>query len=165
MPAVVYWLLLLGLVIALFYHGAVLAGWIKDMLLRDFRHYGLERRSYPLPRFIMLTAVVLLMSAPILSNLWMAAAGVLVAVLLFAGAYFVRRSPLRDFLPRWYRWLFAETTRQERREIAAAWFRLPFKTRMRLNGDNHAFRIFVDEVRLTMIYGARDPDDPWAVWQ
>ena len=75
-----------------------------------------------------------------------------------------RSDVLRAALPLWYSRLISETDRWERRAIAWAWARLPYRTRMRLNGDRYAFRIFIDEVRLTVIYGARPQDDPWVYW-
>jgi hypothetical protein len=36
--------------------------------------------------------------------------------------------------------------------------------RWRFNGDGQAFAVWTDTVRITAIYGARDPDDPWATW-
>ena len=79
------------------------------------------------------------------------------AILALIGSVLVPRLPLvQTFLPRWYDRFLRETNRRERRAIAIAWARLPARARRRYNGDGHAFRIFVDEVRLTVIYGARE---------
>jgi hypothetical protein len=37
--------------------------------------------------------------------------------------------------------------------------------RWRLNSDQKAFGTWADTVRMTVTYGARDPDDPWVTWQ
>jgi hypothetical protein len=67
-------------------------------------------------------------------------------------------------LPRWYFDLLRRATRQERRHIAYAWLRIPHKMRWRLNGDQASFHVWADTVRITVFYGARDPDDPWELW-
>ncbi len=156
---------LMGGCLAVLYYTAILIGLYKDSLMADFRHYGDERRSYPLPRFFWSLALVLVLVTPYIPYSWLGVSVFLMALLAASAGYIVHRVPLlREALPHWYYRLMQETTRQERRAIAYAWLRLPFRTRLRLNGDRYAFRIFVDEVRLTVIYGARDPDDPWAIW-
>ncbi len=166
MPPWAYWLSVLALGGAAVYYGAMISGLYKDPIMARFRRYGTERLLYPFPRFLRVLGGLGLLLAPLIPAPWTAVVFGLLAVLLIIASFFVEDMPyLRAILPRWYASLLAETTREERRAIAYAWLRLPFKTRMRLNGDQYAFRIFVDEVRLTIIYGARDPDDPWAMWQ
>jgi hypothetical protein len=164
------WLTILmvgGIVLgAVLYYWAILGGLYKDAMMGNFRRYGEERRMYPLERFLVALGALFLFLA-----VWIPGAlvtSVLAALCIFAisSAYMVSRvDSLRGSLPRWYFSLLQETTRQERRAIAYAWLRLPFRTRLRLNGDSYAFRVFIDEIRLTVIYGARDPDDPWVAWQ
>lgn len=151
---------------AMLYYGAMLLGLYKDPLMAHFRIYGEERRMYPLPRFVLAAGLSL-------SLLGFQTGSVLTGTMMVVGALIIlgislviaRSQVLRSSLPRWYQHLLSITTRQERRAIAYAWVRLPLRTRLRLNGDRYAFRTFVDEVRLTVIYGARDPDDPWEQWQ
>lgn len=163
-----YLLLLAALALAVLtaYYGAIVAGWLKEPMMAHFRRYGEERRVYPLPRFMRSLGGLCLLLAPLIPNAWVGLAFVATVLMMLLGSLAVdRREDLRRALPRWYFDLLQETTREERRAIAWAWLRLPLKTRIRLNGDQYAFRIFIDEVRLTVTYGARDPDDPWAMWQ
>lgn len=146
------------------YYGAILAGWYKDTMMAHFRIYGEERRTYPLPRFLRALGAATFLGAlpfPLYFNFSL----VVLAMMLLALAWIISKSEyLRSYFPLWYSRLLKETDREERRLIAYAWLRLPFKTRLRLNGDSYAFRIFIDELRLTLIYGARAPDDPWRFW-
>ena len=48
--------------------------------------------------------------------------------------------------------------------MAFAWLRIPRRMRWRLNGDQKAFEVWVELLRLTVIYGAFDPNSPWDVW-
>jgi hypothetical protein len=161
-----FWFLGPILVGAIFYYGAVLLGLYKDSLMAHFRHYGEEQRIYPLPRFMLALGAFIMVLTPMLVNSLTGAAFVaFAAIVIIASAAIGRLPQLQASLPRWYFSLLTITTREERRAIAYAWMRLPFKTRLRLNGDSYAFQIFIDEMRLTVIYGARDPDDPWAAWQ
>jgi len=159
------WLIGLGLLIAVFYYGAILLGFYKDSMMAHFRHYGEERRVYPLARFLMALGLLCLLLAPLLPGSIGVAFTALALIIVVSSYAITRVEALQASLPRWYYRLLGELTREERRAIAYAWLRLPLKTRLRLNGDDHAFWIFIDEVRLTVIYGARDPDDPWAAWQ
>ncbi len=149
------------------YYGALLTGWFKDPLMAQFRVYGEERKVYPLPFFLRALGVCCLLMAVLLSGIAFAAPTlVIVGLLALVAEAIIERDPrLRLLLPRWYAILFQDTTREERRALAFAWLRMGLRARLRLNGDQYAFRVWTDEVRLTVIYGARDPDDPWAIWQ
>jgi hypothetical protein len=154
-----------GLVVVVFYQVAILTGLYKDSLMADFRHYGEERKSYPLPRFLWLLAALCFLLSLYVQVFWLSTTMIALALVIALAAYTVTRMPrIREALPLWYDRLMLEATRQERRAIAYAWLRLSRRTRMRLNGDGYAFQVFTDEIRLTVIYGARDPDDPWAIW-
>ncbi|GAB4571651.1 MAG: hypothetical protein Kow0077_08900 [Anaerolineae bacterium] len=160
------WVFGLGLLGAVFYYGAILLGLYKDSLMAQFRRYGEEPQIYTLSRFFLALGGLMLFITPLIPGRMTGLALVTMGVLFLLLAYAAARIPaLRDALPRWYTSLLQVTNRQERRAIGYAWMRLPLRTRLRLNGDNYAFQIFVDEVRLTVIYGARDPDDPWKAWQ
>jgi len=140
-----------------------------------FRQYGEERRPYPVCRFLevacvfcfllgLMVRIVTSQSVVFQDSLAPLSLWVLAGMLL-ASSLFIRRRPvLRESLPRWYYELVKVATRQERRFLGFAWLRIPRKMRWRLNGDQAAFKVWADMVRITVIYGARDPDDPWALW-
>lgn len=157
------------------YYGALISGLWKDPLMARFRNYGDERRVYPLCRFLEWAALAAFMgglfSGDALSPYTYT--GATFAPLTFFVLMFmalvtdiiVRRHPdLRESLPRWYFELLRTATRQERRFIGFAWLRLPRRLRWRLNGDQAAFRTWADTVRITVIYGAYDPNNPWTTW-
>ncbi len=157
------------------YHGALISGFYKDPLLARFRRYGEERRPAPALSFLVVLGMWCMLMAIIARSLtqrFLVLQGNLLplvffvlAAMAFSGAITVARvEALRVMLPRWYFDLLLTASREERRLIAYAWLRLPRKMRWHLNGDQAAFRVWADMVRLTIIYGARDPDDPWAQW-
>jgi hypothetical protein len=158
----------------LIYYGIIISGIYKDPLLARFRTYGKKQEHYPFCRFLEALGWWSLMVSSMLDALtirtWRANsfAPVIFLVLSFmalAGSAIARRKPaLRESLPRWYFALLRTANRHERRRIAFAWLRVPRKMRWRLNGDQHAFRIWADMVRITVTYGARNPDDPWSTW-
>jgi hypothetical protein len=151
---------------AIVYYWAVIGGLYKDTMMSHFRHYGEEHRAYPLVRFLVSLSALCLFLAIWIPGLLITSVLTALSIALIGATYVISRVDwLRGSLPRWYFSLLQETTREERRAIAYAWLRLPFRTRLRLNGDSYAFRVFIDEVRMTVIYGARDPDDPWVAWQ
>ncbi len=160
------WLLWMAAFGAMLYYGAILLGLYKDPMMAHFRQYGEERRIYPLSRFIFSLSGVLFMTGLMLPGSTIEALLLILSLIGIVASFGISRTPhVQAALPRWYQDLLDITTREERRAIAYAWARLPLRTRLRLNGDSYAFQVFVDEVRLTVIYGARDPDDPWATWQ
>lgn len=160
---------------AVLYYGAIILGFYKDPLLAHFRTYGAERRQFPFTRFLVLLGAWSLMVSSMLDALtmrhrsqWIYAPAVFLTISLMAFALSVltvQKPALRELFPRWYYELLRSTTRQERRQIAYAWLRIPSKLRWRLNGDQTSFRTWADMVRITVFYGARDPDNPWAVWE
>ena len=159
---------------ALIYYGAVVSGLYKDPLMARFRLYGEERRYYPICRFLDTLAVWSLMMSSMLDALtarhrssWIFAPVIFLTLTLlaFGSSLVARQKPvLREALPHWYYELLDAATRQERRQIAYAWLRIPRRMRWRLNGDQPSFRVWADMVRITVFYGARDPDDPWATF-
>jgi hypothetical protein len=160
---------------ALLYYAAIVSGLYKDPLLARFRAYGKERYPYPLCRLLDVLGVWCLMMASMLDALTVhthrtnsAAAGLflVMSVMALGASMTARHKPaLREALPRWYFTLLRTADRHERRRIAFAWLRIPRRMRWRLNGDQKAFGTWADTVRMTVTYGARDPDDPWATWQ
>lgn len=157
------------------YFGAVLTGFYKDPLMARFRRYGEERRPTPAISFLVALGIwctamasivraftqrVLLLQGTLLPLIFF-----VLALMAFGSAIAMHRfEDLRVMLPGWYFDLLLTASREERRLIAYAWLRIPRRMRWRLNGDQAAFRVWADMVRIAVIYGARDPDDPWAQW-
>jgi hypothetical protein len=174
-PWLMMWVLILITGGATLYYAAIISGLYKDTLLATFRAYGEEQRYYPLFRFFVAAGTCCVLVALMLRNLAANTSyfqtslaplsfGVL-ALMSFVAAFLVRRAPtLREALPRWYAYLLNEASRQERRFIGFAWLKIPPKMRWRLNGDQQAFMVWADMVRITVIYGAYDPDNPWRMW-
>jgi len=157
------------------YYGAVVFGIYKDPVMARFRMYGPDRPFRPLCRFLdMLGFWSLLMSSLLdsitaiqrtASNLYAPVIFMALMIMAFSLSLLARRFPsIGQEVPPWFGDLMRETTRQERRQIAFAWLRIPFKMRWRLNADQASFRVWVELVRLTVVYGAREPNDPWAIW-
>jgi hypothetical protein len=160
---------------ATLYYGAIVGGWYKNPLMGRFRRYGREERPSPLGRFFDLLGLsgllFTLMTDSLRQSSALASAEYLPAVLLvftvaaWSGSVAVRaNADLSTSLPRWYFDLVRTASRQERRFIGWAWLRIPTRMRWRLNGDQASFQVWADMVRITVIYGARDPDDPWGKW-
>ncbi len=157
------------------YYGAILSGMYKDPLMINFRRYGEERRPPILPRFLLALAAwfvaVTLIARLFTTGVSSFAGGFLPTIffllaLIAGGAGLVTRRSItgRESLPHWYYLALRTMTREERRQLARAWERIPRGLRWRLNGDQASFRVWVDMVRLTAIYGARDPGSPWDHW-
>lgn len=169
------WLAILALTLAatgaLLYRAAIVSGLYKDPIMARLRMYGTPRRYYPLCRFLDMLGWWSLMVASLLdaldtshpaARLYAPVTALALMVMAWGGSMLVRHTDgLHHALPPWYAYLMHAATRQERRRIAHAWRRIPRMMRLRLNGDQHAFRVWADIVRITVIYGARDPDNPW----
>lgn len=157
------------------YYAAIAGGLYKEPLLAQFRRYGDEPATYPLCNALLSGGICCLSIigitpmmfanrsylARLLPNAVFTALGL---VLLGASVAVYMQPTLRTSLPPWYTVLIQHSTRQERRQIGWAWLRLPLRMRLRLNGDNKAFGVWVELVRLTVIYGAYDPNSPWHRW-
>jgi hypothetical protein len=160
---------------ALLYYAAIVSGLYKDPLLARFRAYGKEQHHYPLCRLLDIFSAWCLMMASMLdaltahtrrTNSSSAALFLIMGLSALGTSVSARHKPvLREALPRWYFTLLRTANRHERRRIAFAWLRIPRRMRWRLNGDQKAFGTWADTVRMTVTYGARDPDDPWVTWQ
>jgi len=174
-PPLLVFLMVVGPALLAVYYGAIISGLCKDPLMARFRGYGSERRVYPLCRFLEWGGLAALtgglFSGAVISPLsyigatFAPLAFFVLALMAFTADFFVRRHPdLRESLPRWYFELLRTATRQERRFIGFAWLKIPRRMRWRLNGDQEAFRTWADIVRITVIYGAYDPNNPWSTW-
>lgn len=157
------------------YYGAVISGMYKNSLMDYFRHYGEDRPISPLFRFLVVAGLLCICLMLLVSELvdprsylyrvFPPSVFTMLALMAFGAAFLVRRQPvLRESLPRWYSDLMHLATRQERRQIAFAWLRISWRLRWRLNGDQASFYVWAELVRLTVIYGAYDPDNPWSRW-
>jgi hypothetical protein len=175
LPFLTMWLLFFLTGGATIYYGVVVSGMYKNSLLAYMRRYGEEQPIYPICRllaigstFCVMTAVLMINTVVPTSYLYrllppetfeiMAVAGITANLLIR------RQARLREALPRWYCDLLGQTNRQERRQIAFAWLRIPLRLRWRLNGDQASFQVWAELVRLTVIYGAYDPESPWDHW-
>lgn len=154
-----------------FYYGAVVSGVFKDPLLARFRVYGENSEHYPICRLLSfiawwgVTFSLLLANTKSIPNSLAPVIFIMLALMAGGISALIRKRPgLRDAAPYWYNNLVKNSSREELRSIGYAWLRLPRKMRWRLNGDQGSFWEWVELVRLTSIYGARDPDDPWKVW-
>ncbi len=157
------------------YYGAIVGGIFKDSLMAQFRKYGEESRVYPVCRLfiaagftsLMLVALLPHVGGPYtyLRRLFPRSVFTLVALGSWGTAIFINRRPaLRESLPRWYFEMLRTTSRQERRHLGYAWMRLPIMMRLRFSADQKAFQVWTELVRLTVIYGAHDPNSAWDVW-
>lgn len=165
----------IGSTIGMLYYGAVVFGLYKDPLMREFRRYGEEKRPYPINRLLLsaaawcITLAIIVdgitASSSVIGSTFVPLIFVVLGIMALVADQVARRHPrLREALPAWYYDLLRVSSRQERRFIGYAWLRIPRRMRWRLNGDNQAFRSWVDTVRITVIYGAYDPDNPWTNW-
>jgi hypothetical protein len=159
----------------LLYYGAIIGGVFKEPLMAQFRKYGDEQLPSPLLRFLQVAGFWCIFLAMLVRELatptgyirrtFPTAVFIVLAGMAFGASFLVWQRPdLRFSLPRWYNEVLQNSSRQERRFIGYAWLRIPFKMRWRLNGDQAAFRTWADTVRITVIYGAFDPDSPWDLW-
>ena len=175
-PPCAIWLLLFAGGAATAYYAAVTSGLLKDPLLAQFRRYGDERRVYPLCRFLYAFGAVALSMAMLIPTWWAPQSYLrrmfppiffftLMLIAWGSSVIIYRRPAWREALPRWYFFLLRYASRQERRQLGYAWLRIPRKMRLRLNGDQKAFDVWVELMRLTVIYGAYDPNSPWHVWE
>ena len=174
-PVLFWWTTFIVGSAATLYYGAVVGGVFKGSLMAQFRKYGEENRVYPICRLLwtagttslLLVALLPYIGGPytFLQRLFPRSVFSLLALALWGiGFFIVHRPKLRESLPRWYFEMLRTTSREERRHIGYAWMRLPIMMKIRFNGDQRAFQVWAELVRLTVIYGAHDPDSPWDVW-
>jgi hypothetical protein len=174
-PPIALWLFLFASIAATIYYGAVTSGVYKDPMMGQFRRYGDERRVYPVCRFLYAFGAMCFVMALLIPATWTPQSYLrrllppvfflTLAMIAWGSSYLILQRPfLRESLPRWYFYLLRYATRQERRQLGFAWLRIPRKMRLRLNGDQKAFEVWIELMRLTVIYGAFDPNSPWDVW-
>lgn len=175
-PPCALWVFLIITVSASVYYAAVTSGIYKNSMLAQFRRYGDEQHVYPLCRFMYafggaafvmaLLIPSLLSSQNYLRRMFPPVFFFTMALLVWGASFLIYRQPdVREALPRWYFYLLRHASRQERRQLGFAWLRLPRRMRWHLNGDQKAFEVWAELMRLTVIYGAYDPKSPWHVWE
>lgn len=175
MPGLGFQLLSVMLGCYTLYYMAIAGGLVKDPLLDYFRRYGDAEPAHPLVSLLFFAAIFcfsLVMTVPyiflpgsFLASLLSRFIFVALGLFFIAGTAVAYAKPrLRTALPLWYAQLVVNASRQERRHMGWAWLRLPRRMRWRLNGDQRAFHVWADMVRLTSIYGAFDKDSPWHKW-
>ncbi|MBI5959646.1 MAG: hypothetical protein HY866_12970 [Chloroflexi bacterium] len=174
-PRLFIWFGFLTTSAAVFYYGAILSGVYKHPLMAQFRRYGEEWIVSPVCRLSLAMGACLLTASLLIRDQLLPTSyfyrmfppsNLFVLALASFASYFVLKSrpALRLTLPMWYHEMLIYTSRQERRQIAFAWLRVPRRLRWRMSGDQASFRVWAELVRLTVIYGAYDPDDPWDHW-
>ena len=161
---VILYVLLLPLCVALLARELlILAGLLKDPILRTFEKYGdLESVYYPLPALLLWFGLLLFCLAPLAAPALGGAGPLFLPGLGLMGAALwchlhpdlARQHPnLLMRYPRWYADLRARTSRYERRRLAYLWLTLPWRLRLRYNGSDRAFNHWADFVIMaTMRY-------------
>ena len=154
-------LIAMSCIVYLMWHTLILIGMLKGPILHKYEKYGDDEPFYyPLPGMFVAAAVLSVVGgyviAPI-ARIWCLPFG---PGLILAGIgwfvwdrrYIAQRHPeIFQAYPRWCRELREYTSRLERRRIAYAWLRLPWKTRLVLNSNDRAFLQWADMVVLASL--------------
>lgn len=138
----------------------IFIGTYKAPLLQLFEKYGDdENRFFPLPRLLFWMGMAMASGADVLSwgGFFIPETVGIIGILFMLMSYCVVMLPmsLRDILdefpplPTWYHRLRKHTSREERRRIAYVWLKLPRKTRLLLNSNNHAFFLWTELIILS----------------
>jgi hypothetical protein len=139
----------------------VAAGLYKDPVLRQFEHYAEEDDSFHLLPSMLLGAGLFSLTGGVLFSATLAPRfpTIVLGMLFLLAAYTARmqREKLNRYpqifltFPRWYAELRERTTREERRKIAYMWLCLPRSMRLHLNGSDHHFTTWADQVILATV--------------
>lgn len=137
---------------------AITTGYYKDPLLQLFQKYGDDENHFHiLPRFLLGFGLLLFtFRGALFYRVNIPSEMELIGVIFLVCSYFYTRLPLTwrtkaltlPHMPLWYHRLRQETDRHERRRLAYMWLRLPKRTRLTLNINDHAFFLWVDLVTL-----------------
>jgi hypothetical protein len=146
----------------------ILAGKYKAPLLSTFEQYGGEDPVFfPLPGILIWGGGFFWSFGILLQNVTqfafaMDVFGVLVLLIglwvNWWGRDWFRKPAVRKFasllptLPLWYARLGAETSRYERRRIAYMWLRLPLRTRIMYNVNDHSFFLWAELVIMSTAF-------------
>lgn len=144
-------------------------GLLKDPILEACERYGpVEFRYLPLLPVLVWTGMLLItlgawLSAVLRIILPLHVPGLL--VLLLAALGYRYYEILADWhyrwlkYPRWFHDLRERTTRYERRRIAYAWHRLPWRLRLAYNSNSEAFQIWADFVIMSTVWEVEETTD------
>ena len=136
----------------------IAAGFYKEPVLRAFERYAqIDDNYYMLPQLLVGMGAFSIF-AGILFSVAVSPRfpPLLVGAIFLTLSYFAYswRDKMRAYpqiflvVPRWYVELRDRTTREERRHIAYMWLCLPRRMRMHLNGSDHHFLLWADQVIL-----------------
>ena len=136
----------------------IAAGFYKEPVLHAFERYAEADDNYYLLPPLLLALGGFAICAGILFSVTVSPRfpALLVGAVLLTASYLAYgwRDKMRDYpqifliVPRWYVELRDRTTREERRHIAYMWLCLPRRMRMHLNGSDHHFLLWADQVIL-----------------
>lgn len=138
-----------------------LTGQLKGPVLYHFLRYGdSERHFFPLPDMLFWVGLLIFFGSLALRRFMQFDYPTELVTLLFlflAYLSYTYRDWVYDHtnhfprLPLWTNELYEKTSRHERRRIAFMWLRLPLRTRLLYNANNHAFRLWADMVILATL--------------
>ncbi|MBI5670336.1 MAG: hypothetical protein HZC41_20275 [Chloroflexi bacterium] len=144
----------------------ILIGYLKGPIIHTFERYGEQETLYlplvPLVFWAGLLAFTLGTWAVSYMNLSYPLVGLGFLSMLFAAFSFQNyeitvKWHYRFFrLPQWYHELRERTTRYERRRIAYAWLRMPWRARLTYNSDDRAFFIWADFIIMGTVLDEED---------
>lgn len=136
----------------------IAAGLYKEPVLRSFERYAqIDDDYYMLPQLLLgmgtfsIVAGILFSAAvsPRFPPLLVGSIFLILSYLAYNWSDKMRAFPqIFMAVPRWYVELRDRTTREERRHIAYMWLCLPPRMRMHLNGSDHHFLLWADQVIL-----------------
>jgi hypothetical protein len=144
----------------------IVIGWLKSPVIRTFEQYGDPEPIYMPLTGLLFWAGVLAMAlgawASVLANLSFPL--IVLGFLLILTTLLIFQHPERAApwyyrlfkLPRWYHQLRDRTTRYERRRIAYAWLRMPWRAQLAYNSDDRAFFIWADYIIMGTVMDEED---------
>lgn len=142
--------------------GLMVTGKFKDPMLAQFERYGGDESTFNLIPGIMLWGGLSLIFAHItLEPVILLPSGMVffgALMLLLHGMYYTLGTPIKRKLdalsprPRWYKRLMEYTAREERRQLAYMWLRLPRRTRLIFNVNDRAFYQWADLIVMSTTF-------------
>ena len=134
----------------------VLAGLYKGPILKTFEPYGPnDPIFFPVPQLLLWASLMVISGGALLRATipFTLSFGPLGLILLvgagLTGYHKERFMPIWKSLPafpKWYARFLEDTSRGERRRIAYMWLRLPWRTRLLYNANDHLFFIWAEYV-------------------
>lgn len=142
--------------------GLMVTGKFKDPLLAQFERYGGDETTFNLlPGVLFWGAWALIFGHLALKPVILLPNGMVIfgVILLYVwGFYHFLGQPIRERLdamsprPLWYRRLLEYTAREERRQLAYMWLRLPRRTRLIFNVNDRAFYQWADLIVMSTTF-------------